>query len=70
MSFGRKWLEHAAGLAEAERFAGEQQQAALAAALPEDLRQRVTVAPTVHTDEATFMYNQPTLTPLPGAIRW
>jgi hypothetical protein len=36
-------------------------------AVPAGLRSRVVVAATAHTDEITFLYNQPTIDKLPGA---
>ncbi len=34
--------------------------------LPAEVRERVIVVATAHTDESTFLYNQPTIEPLPG----
>lgn len=36
-------------------------------AVPAGLRSRVVVVATAHTDESTFLYNQPTIDKLPGA---
>lgn len=59
----RQWLAHPGELAVAEAFAADVQRDAV----PQGLVDRVIVAVTVHTDEATFLYNQPTIDPLPGA---
>lgn len=61
----RKWLAHPGELAAAEAFAADVQLQALAP-LPAAVRGRVIIAATAHTDEATFLYNQPIIEPLPG----
>jgi hypothetical protein len=58
----RRWLAHPGELAAAEAFAAKVQRGAV----PNSLRDRVVVAATAHTDETTFLYNQPTIDALPG----
>lgn len=63
----RKWLAHPGELTAAEAFAVVVQREAVQQ-LPVDMRERVIVAATSHTDETAFLYNQPTITTLPGAL--
>ncbi len=62
----RKWLAHPGELFAAEEAAEATQRRALEG-LPQEMLERVIVAATAHTDEATFLYNQPTIQKRPGA---
>ncbi len=60
-----QWLAHPGELGAAEAFAVRTQREALAP-LPEPVTARVVVTATVHTDAATFLYNQPTIEAISG----